>query len=224
MLATPTTLVAYLGLFALTGFLFVAVSLFIGRFLRAHAPTPEKLETYECGEPAIGSSFVQFDLRFYVVALVFIIFDVEVAFFFPWATVFGTAAALTSREVPRAVVATSSQTPGQRAVLSPVAREKLRDLGMGRPALPKPSASAAENDRLIAAHGQTLARAAMIDVAVFFGVLLVGFAYVWAMGDLDWVRATGRRQAFSEEWEEPAVEPPAESPSGSLPAAAATEP
>ena len=46
-------------------------------------PNAEKLEVYECGEPTIGSSFVQFDLRFYVVALLFIIFDVEVAFFFP---------------------------------------------------------------------------------------------------------------------------------------------
>ena len=63
-------------------------------------PTPqcEKLEVYECGEPTIGSSFVQFDLRFYVVALLFIIFDVEVAFFFPWATVFGKATHLMDPE------------------------------------------------------------------------------------------------------------------------------
>ena len=63
----------------------------VGRFLRPQDPNVEKLEVYECGEPTIGSSFVQFDLRFYVVALLFIIFDVEVAFFFPWATVFGKA-------------------------------------------------------------------------------------------------------------------------------------
>ncbi len=50
-----------------------------------------KLDVYECGEPAVGSSFVQFDLRFYVVALVFIVFEVEVALFFPPATIFGTA-------------------------------------------------------------------------------------------------------------------------------------
>ena len=61
----------------------------LGRFLRPRSPNFEKLEVYECGEPTIGSSFVQFDLRFYVVALLFIIFDVEVAFFFPWANVFG---------------------------------------------------------------------------------------------------------------------------------------
>ena len=55
------------------------------------APTQQKLEAYECGEPAIGPGSVQFDLRFYVVALLFLIFEVEVAFFFPPATVFGTA-------------------------------------------------------------------------------------------------------------------------------------
>ena len=87
-------IVAYLALFGAFGLLFVFASLFVGRFLRPSDPHEEKLEIYECGEPAIGSSFVQFDLRFYVVALVFIIFDVEVAFLFPWAVVFGKAANL----------------------------------------------------------------------------------------------------------------------------------
>ena len=64
--------------------------------MRPQNPHPEKLELYECGEPAVGTGFVQFDLRFYVVALLFIIFDVEVAFFFPWATVFGKATQLSS--------------------------------------------------------------------------------------------------------------------------------
>src|SRR5689334_24312549 len=87
--SSSTLLVAYLALFAFVGVAFVAVNLTIGMLLRPHDPHPEKLEIYECGEPTIGSSFVQFDLRFYVVALLFIIFDVEVAFFFPWAAVFG---------------------------------------------------------------------------------------------------------------------------------------
>src|SRR6185295_15922927 len=82
-------IVIYLALFALTGIVFLFVNLLVGMFLRPHDPQPEKLEIYECGEPTIGSSFVQFDLRFYVVAMLFIIFDVEVAFFFPWAAVFG---------------------------------------------------------------------------------------------------------------------------------------
>jgi NADH-quinone oxidoreductase subunit A len=64
------------------------VNLLIGRFLRPDSPNVEKREVYECGEPAIGSSFVQFDLRFYVVALLFIIFDVEIAFLYPWAVAF----------------------------------------------------------------------------------------------------------------------------------------
>lgn len=50
---------------------------------------PFKEETYECGEPAVGSSWVRFDIRFYTVALVFLVFDVEVAFLYPWALVFG---------------------------------------------------------------------------------------------------------------------------------------
>src|SRR5215475_3305470 len=90
-MASPTAIVAYLALFAGAGFIFLFVNLLIGYFLRPKDPNYEKLEVYECGEPTIGSSFVQFDLRFYVVALLFIIFDVEVAFFFPWATVFGKA-------------------------------------------------------------------------------------------------------------------------------------
>ena len=89
--SASVALVAYLALFAGVGLLFIFVNLLVGRFLRAADPHEEKLEIYECGEPTIGSSYVQFDLRFYVVALLFIIFDVEVAFFFPWATVFGKA-------------------------------------------------------------------------------------------------------------------------------------
>src|SRR4051812_12554040 len=82
-------IVIYMAIFALTGIAFLFVNLLVGMLLRPHDPHPEKLEIYECGEPTIGSSFVQFDLRFYVVALLFIIFDVEIAFFFPWAAVFG---------------------------------------------------------------------------------------------------------------------------------------
>src|SRR5215831_13845158 len=90
-MASPTTIAAYVALFAITGFLFLFANLVLGWLVRPRLPNVEKLEVYECGEPTIGSSFVQFDLRFYVVALLFIIFDVEVAFFFPWAVVFGKA-------------------------------------------------------------------------------------------------------------------------------------
>jgi len=75
-------------LFSATGFLFVFVTLTVARLLRPKRYHPEKLSTYECGEPAIGDSWVQFDLRFYTVALVFIVFDVEVALLWPWAVAF----------------------------------------------------------------------------------------------------------------------------------------
>src|SRR3954469_23714343 len=94
-------LVAYLALFAGVGVVFLFVNLLVGRFVRPNSPNVEKLEIYECGEPTIGSSFVQFDLRFYVVALLFIIFDVEVAFFFPWAAVFGKVTNMTDTALPK---------------------------------------------------------------------------------------------------------------------------
>ena len=100
-MATPTAIAAYVALFALTGFLFLFANLVLGWLVRPRLPNVEKLEVYECGEPTIGSSFVQFDLRFYVVALLFIIFDVEVAFFFPWAAVFGKATQLAARAAGR---------------------------------------------------------------------------------------------------------------------------
>src|SRR5215470_5832674 len=86
-----TPLAAYLLLFVAIGAAFVLVHLLLGKLVRPAKPEPEKLTIYECGEPTIGSAWIQFDLRFYVVALLFVIFDVEVAFFFPWAVVFGQA-------------------------------------------------------------------------------------------------------------------------------------
>ena len=74
-------------LFSAAGFGIVFVLLLVGSFARMQLPHPEKGATYECGEPAIGDSWVQFDLRFYTVALVFIVFDVEIALLYPWAVV-----------------------------------------------------------------------------------------------------------------------------------------
>ena len=85
---TNLELVLGMVLFALAGFALVFVGLSVGRVLRPTQPHPEKAAAYECGEPAIGDSWVQFDLRFYTVALVFIVFDVEVALLWPWAVVF----------------------------------------------------------------------------------------------------------------------------------------
>ena len=74
--------------FMVLGAAFVGVNLLIGRLLRPSNPQARKLSTYECGEPATGSAWVNFNIRFYVVALIFIIFEVEIAFIFPVATVF----------------------------------------------------------------------------------------------------------------------------------------
>ncbi len=125
-------------IFTLFGAGFVLMNLLIGAMVRPHAPSDEKASPYECGEPSIGSSWVQFDLRFYIVALVFLIFDVEVALFYPWAVAFGSA-----------------------AVLGPVVGLSVFDI------------------RLVA----------VVDMLFFFGVLLVGFAYLWRFGYLDWVRS-----------------------------------
>ena len=74
--------------FILLGAATVALMLALSRLLQPRNPTPVKLSTYECGEVPFGSSWVQFNIRFYVVALIFIIFDVEVALLYPWAVVF----------------------------------------------------------------------------------------------------------------------------------------
>ena len=74
--------------FLIFGGLFVLLNLGIARILQARNPHPVKLSTYECGELPEGESWVQFNIRFYVVALVFLIFEVEIVFLFPWAIVF----------------------------------------------------------------------------------------------------------------------------------------
>src|SRR5579862_6817263 len=89
-----TDLVGHFIVFGLIAVAFLALPLIIGYFVRPKLPTAEKEAIYECGEPTIGSSYIQFDLRFYVVALLFIIFDVEVAFFFPWALIYAGATQL----------------------------------------------------------------------------------------------------------------------------------
>ncbi len=76
---------------ALVGILLVCMTILLAKVLSPKKPNPEKLSTYECGEEAIGSSWVQINPRFYVIALVFLLFDVELIFVFPWATVFGSS-------------------------------------------------------------------------------------------------------------------------------------
>ena len=76
-------------------FLFIALGLSVGfvvlNFLFSPKnPDPEKLSAYECGFEAFGDSRMEFDVRFYLVAILFIIFDLEIAFLFPWAISLGS--------------------------------------------------------------------------------------------------------------------------------------
>jgi len=176
---SPTSIAAYLVLFGSVGLLFLLVSLLLGRLVRPDAPTPAKLDVYECGEPAVGSSFVQFDLRFYVVALMFIVFEVEVALFFPPATIYGTA---TRWMNPRATGLDAD------VGLTAIPKQKSGDSADRQP----PDAAALAQT---AADACTLALTAAADLAVFFALILFGFAYVWRRGDLNWVRAIDTPQS-----------------------------
>ena len=181
-------LVAYLALFAGVGFVFVFANLLIGYFLRPRNPSEEKLEIYECGEPTIGSSFVQFDLRFYVIALIFIVFDVEVAFLFPFATAFGKAAYLADSQTPLVTAPVAGQAiSGEAAAptLTPYAEGVLRELGIADVA----TAVGSDPETVVREGATALLGLAAAEVLVFFMILLVGFAYEWKTGALDWVRA-----------------------------------
>ena len=167
----PVMFVGVTLVFAVVACVMLFAPLVIGRFLRPNLPIAEKLTPYECGEPTIGTTNIQFDLRFYVVALLFIVFDVEVAFFFPWAVVFGKASAL----------ANVNLTEPQRQHVSAALLDQP-----GRPT-PAPMVS-------LEAAGK-LQRIAFADLLVFFGVVLVGFAYIWKRGDLDWVRSVAEQRA-----------------------------
>ncbi|MGI4022588.1 MAG: NADH-quinone oxidoreductase subunit A [Janthinobacterium lividum] len=75
--------------FLITGLVMTGALLFLNKLIAPDKPNPEKLSSYECGEEPTGSSWVQLNSRFYVIALIFLLFDVEMVFIFPWATVFG---------------------------------------------------------------------------------------------------------------------------------------
>ena len=107
--------------------LFLGISLIISSLIRPSKYSAEKLLPYECGENPQGSPWIQFNIRFYVFALIFIIFDVEAAFLLPWAVVF-----------------------------------------------------------------KSMGWFAFVDGLIFIAILAVGLAYVWAKGDLHWVRQEDR--------------------------------
>ncbi len=194
-------LVGYLVLFLIIGSGFVFIHLMIGKLVRPSKPDAEKKTIYECGEPTIGSAWVQFDLRFYVVALLFVIFDVEVAFFFPWAEVFGKACAVAGMQKPE----TEDQWRAYEADARPLipayaenARKLTRYDGTSQDAQ-----QFARDQR----SARSLAWMAFWEIVVFFGVLLVGFAYLWRRGDLAWVRSLSDRQQAA-----PGAAPPPPSP------------
>ncbi len=133
--ATSVQLIIGLLILGGLGFALCFGALFLGWLIRPKQRHAEKGAIYECGEPTIGSGWVQFDLRFYVVALVFIVFDVEIALFWPWAVVYGGGGI----------------DPAELASVKTVA---------------------------------------LFDMLFFFGVIVVGFLYLWRFGYLEWVRST----------------------------------
>ncbi len=78
----------YVLLFIVTGAIFVGVALFVAKLIRPDRPNDIKLMTYECGEVPFGDARVQFNNRFYIIGLMFLIFEVEILLLFPWAVVF----------------------------------------------------------------------------------------------------------------------------------------
>lgn len=177
-----TALVLFVLIFLAAGATLLAANLVIGWFVRPNRPSPEKAEVYECGEQPVGGAWVQFDLRFYVVALLFVIFDVELAFFFPWAVVFGSATRAADESQPVAARVEAAANLQPQGAPAPGAQTP-----------PDPGAARA------------LAWIAFADIMVFFSVLLVGFAYLWRRGDLEWVRSVA---AQSEEASAPHAIPP----------------
>lgn len=78
----------YIGAFLLAGIFFMAFVLFLAKWIRPNRPNIEKLSTYESGEEPVGNANVRFNPRFYVIALLFVLFEIELIFLFPWAVVF----------------------------------------------------------------------------------------------------------------------------------------
>ena len=79
---------AAIGVFVAVAIGFLVVNLLVWKVIRPSRFSEEKLTTYECGENPTGSAWIQFNIRFYVFALIFIVFDVEAVFLLPWAVVF----------------------------------------------------------------------------------------------------------------------------------------
>ena len=81
---------AYAGIWLLIGVGFVLGTFWFASLIRPQRPNPTKLDNYECGELPLSASFLQFNIKYYIFALIFVIFDVEVVFLFPWAVVYSS--------------------------------------------------------------------------------------------------------------------------------------
>lgn len=82
---------AYVAAFLLAGLLFMAFVLTLAKWIRPDRPSEEKLTTYESGEAPVGNANIRFNPRFYLYALLFILFEIELVLLFPWAVTFGDA-------------------------------------------------------------------------------------------------------------------------------------
>lgn len=129
-------------LFIVGGALFVGLALAVAKLIRPDRPNEEKLSAYECGEDAVGNVWTNFNVRFYIIALIFVLFEVEVVFLFPWATVFG-------------------------------------------------------NKALIAETNGMWGWFALAEMTVFILVLVLGLAYAWAKGYLDWIKPAPEVEKFN---------------------------
>ncbi len=78
----------YIGLFIIVALFIPAVAVFLPRLIGPRKPNKIKKETYECGMETVGDAWVQFKVQYYIFALVFLIFDIETVFLFPWAVAF----------------------------------------------------------------------------------------------------------------------------------------
>ena len=80
---------AFVGIFVVVGVVLLSVPLILSALLAPRKPNPIKSETYECGIETVGDTWVQFKAQYYIFALTFLVFDVELVFLFPWAVAFG---------------------------------------------------------------------------------------------------------------------------------------
>ena len=78
----------FVGLLVLVAAGIPALPIMVARLLAPRKPNPDKLDTYECGMETVGETWVQFKVQYYIYALVFLIFDVEIIFLYPWAVAF----------------------------------------------------------------------------------------------------------------------------------------